>query len=397
MPAFNRVKLDFDRDRGIDDPRSDPERTPTAEAIQMRFSELAGQTVKWADLVQGALRTGRARAMWLAALRREETRDDLTDEVVSHALRLVARRRAADTLGRHEYTETRDALIAEDRERNGEDGLMALVLPTANQILVCAGYSWAKALKLAGLAPYRQPSRPATRRLQSAAVPGMPVAQVIAIYAALNDAWPSSATILRFARSCGTRMAAFNGSMAPFREEAARLLQAEGVTPPTRTRGGGKGKRLTYRYPANGIPGAPVRDPESRADKLRNPRLDELAERECILSVRVWLASLAADEKRTHSTYARWSAGSGWRSATSLVRRGGFSRFKELAAAENERARRAGEDPLADALAEAERVRAEVEAIYAAGQVRQPDPVPFGEALRMVLASPQVEESPPKQ
>lgn len=45
MPAFNRVKLDVDRARGLTDPRRDPERTPTADAIQMRFKELAGRPV----------------------------------------------------------------------------------------------------------------------------------------------------------------------------------------------------------------------------------------------------------------------------------------------------------------------------------------------------------------
>jgi hypothetical protein len=60
-----------------------------------------------------------------------------------------------------------------------------------------------------------------------------------------------------FAGPCASRTADPTAPMAPVREQAAELLAAEGITPPTRTRGGGKGKRLTYRHPAGGIPGAP--------------------------------------------------------------------------------------------------------------------------------------------
>jgi hypothetical protein len=90
MPLFNRTKVDVDRARGIADPKRDPERTPTADAIQMRFKELAGRKVPWSELLEVALRQPEQRTMWFAALGREAVRDDLTDELVEHALRRVA-------------------------------------------------------------------------------------------------------------------------------------------------------------------------------------------------------------------------------------------------------------------------------------------------------------------
>jgi hypothetical protein len=397
MAVFNRVKLQVDRARGIADPKRDPERTPTADAIQMRFKELTGRLVKWEELLDGALRTGRQRTMWLSALRRDEARADLTDTLVIHALRLVAARRGVGTLTRQQYDETRDALVAEDRERNGEDGLLERLLPTANQVLAHCELSWENALNLAGLQPWQQ-ERSGHRQTQLNPVAGMPVAQVVAVYAALNGAWPSRATLLHFASSSGVRMADPTAPMAPVREYAAQLLVAEGLTPPTRTRGGGKGKRLSYRYPMGGIPGAPARDGQGQQQPLHgHPRLAELGHELRVLSLRVWLAGLPASAKRTQRAYASSRSSHGGVSVGTLIRHGGFDRFKALATAENEGVRRAGGDPLADALQAAERVRAEVEAIYAAGAPAQPEPVPFGEALRAVLSGPKAEVQAPRQ
>jgi hypothetical protein len=90
MAAFNVVKLDVDRARGIADPQTSPERTPTADAIQMRFRELAGHLVPWVELVEVALRAPEKRTMWLSALRRDDARGDLTDALVAHAMQFVA-------------------------------------------------------------------------------------------------------------------------------------------------------------------------------------------------------------------------------------------------------------------------------------------------------------------
>ena len=98
MAAFNVVKLDVDRARGIIEPKTNAERTPTADAIQMRFKELAGRPVPWPELVEVALRPPDKRPMWLGVLRRDDARADLTDALVAHALQRVAHERGAATV-----------------------------------------------------------------------------------------------------------------------------------------------------------------------------------------------------------------------------------------------------------------------------------------------------------
>lgn len=401
MPTFNNVKLDVDRARGLADPRTDPERTPSADAIQMRFKELAGKPVPWAELVEVALRPPEKRTMWLAALRRDEARDDLTDELVAHALRRVAHERGSDTLRQHEYEETAGELIEAERELRGDEGLLAWLLPTLNQMLAHCGFEWSKALKLAGLRPSPPPkAKPRRKRPKINPIPGAPMAQMVAVYGALNGVWPSYPTLLHFARSCGLRMANKPVSgMGPLRADATALLEAHGVPAPTRTRGGGKAKRLSYRYPVDGIPGLPLRDSDERRGQLRgNPRLGELRRELAVLSLRVWLDSTPTSAKRVRAEYVRWQVGGDWSSASTLNRHGGFAALKREAREANAEARRRdGSEVPGAALARADAIRAEMEAIDAAGQTRQPKPVPFGDALRAVLAGPHAEAEAPKQ
>lgn len=186
--------------------------------------------------------------------------------------------------------------------------------------------------------------------------------------------------------------------MGPVREQATALLAAEGLSPPTRTRGGGKAKRLTYRYPIDGIPGAPLRDRGERRQQLvQNPRMQELRRERAVASLRVWLAGLDTNARRSQAQYVRWQVGSGYAAASLFPRSGGFAALKQEAADDNARVRQAGGDPLADAQARVDAVAAELEAIRQAGKVRQPKPVLFGDALRAVLAGPHAEARPPKQ
>jgi hypothetical protein len=400
MAAFNTVKLDVDRARGIADPKTNPERTPTADAIQMRFKELAGRPVSWAELVEVALRPPDKRPMWLGVLRRDDARDDLSDALVAHALQRVAHERGARTVARHEYAETQQELVAADRDLHGQDGLLEEVLPTANQILVYCGASWVTALKLAGLKHYRQAPSARNPQPPKNLLVGTPFAQMVAFYAALNAHWPSTGVLKHFAASCNIRMQDVpSGGVRPARAEAIRLLKGAGIAPPSRTQGGGGARRLTYRFPVNGIPGAPLRatDP-ARARPGENPLLDALRRELAVISMRVWLAGLAAGDKRVRAGYARWQVGSDWTTASSLARHelGGFVELKREANDENARIRQDGGDPLADATARATVIRAELQAISASGTV-QPDAVPFADALRTVLAGPHAEVQPPKQ
>ena len=169
----------------------------------MRFKQLAGRAVPCRELVDGALRTGCRRTMWLSALRREPTREGLTDEVVIRALHYVAARLSAPTVVQREYVQTRAQLVADDKRRSGDDGVLERLLPTGNQILVyCDG--WPNALKLARLArPQAIPSVSPTPPPQP---PGLPVAPAVALFAALNNRWPSYPVLLDSARRCDLRL-----------------------------------------------------------------------------------------------------------------------------------------------------------------------------------------------
>lgn len=404
MPVFDRVKRSVDLARGITDPDNDPERTPTADAVQRRFREVAGEPVAWSLIVEQALRAPEKRTMWLAALGREEPRDDLTDELIIHALRRVAAERRQPTLAMHQYEETQRELVAVDKERFGEDGLMEKLLPTLNQVLGHCGLRWENALALAGL---ELPQRPKRRRsashsdLRSVGAAGMRVVEVAAFYAALNERWPSYPVLLAFATSSGVRMqAAPAGGMKPVRAAAARLLEAEGLRPPGPPKPLGRGKRLTYRYPVAGIPGAPRRDLAERGQQMPpDPRIAELGRELAVLSVRRWLTERRDSGRRVRAEYVAWQRGSDWTSASTIDRNyGGFAALKREATEANAAARRSGVAGVVEqVLARAEEVRSELRVIYAAGRARQPEPVPFAQALAAVLAGPHGTASPPKQ
>jgi hypothetical protein len=216
MPVFNRQRADADRVRGLQDPARDPERTPTAQAIQMRFAKLAERPVSWSELLAGAARTGRDQTMWLAALRRDTRRDELDDPVVIHALALIAARITPRALTQRAYEQTRELMLDAERAHDGQDGVLAAILPTANQILAHCGLRWENALALAGL---RRAAPPKSRRARPPAPqpPGLPVAQAIAIYATLNGTWPSRPALMQFAARTGFALASHSSAAGPAR------------------------------------------------------------------------------------------------------------------------------------------------------------------------------------
>ena len=273
------------------------------------------------------------------------------------------------------------------------------MLPTDNQILVYCDANWVTALKLAGLKHYRQAKSARNPQPATSLLEAMPFAEMVAFYAALNGHWPSNGVLKHFAATCNIRM-----QMLP-RRGAARTRQSG---PPAACRrrcdaGPYPGRRRRpppdLPLPLNGIPGAPLRatDP-ARARPGDNPRLDALRRELAVISLRMWLAGLAAGDKRVRAEYVRWQVGSDWTTASSLGRHrvGSFAELKREASDENARVRQAGGDPLADAAARANVIRAEIQAISASGTV-QPDSVPFADALRAVLAGPHGEVQPPKQ
>lgn len=379
MRMFNAAKLDFDRARGLADPVGDPRRTPTANAIVMRLNDGATRAIAWAEVVSAALRGDPT--MWLAATRRAAPVEPVAEPVLAFALRYVANRLRKPTINRSEYRDERDAAVADDVERNGEEAMLADILPTLNHI--DGQMRWAQALRLAGLRAPTPPRPPAAgRRLprHSGANGGLPIVQAVAHYAALNGAWPSYPTLRAWARDSGFAMQARpSGGWKPVVADARALLVDAGIEPPDGDgpKPLGKGKRLSYRYPAAGIPGAPARsdDPVRQADHA------EL----CVLALRLWLAQAY---RRQRDDYARWQVGSGWPAPSRFDQHGGFAALRTRARDANAAEHRDHGTPVTDTT----RLRAERLRNRLAGAER---PVPFADAVRAVLAGAVETAQPP--
>jgi hypothetical protein len=119
-----------------------------------------------------------------------------------------------------------------------------------------------------------------------------------------------------------------SGGWKPVIADARGLLVDAGVEPPVGDgpKPLGKGKRLSYRYPAAGIPGAPAR---ARSD---NPaRQAEHAEL-CVLALRLWLAQAY---RRQRDDYVSWQVGSLWPAASRFDQHGGFARLRARTREEN--------------------------------------------------------------
>jgi len=428
MPVFNRVKPVVDAARGITD-QKDRDRTPSAEAIHLRFNKAAervARKVSWHDIVAVSLLPDHR--MWLSALgRREEEKVPL--RVLVHALRYVACQLGTDELRRQDYQRKRDDCVAADRARFGLDGVLARILPTLNQVE--GQYKWNEALKASGLRqgsrvlrgasarhPHARPQPPSANRQPRPR--RYAIAQAIACYAALNDCWPSRVALRAFARHAELALPDIvDTDWRALCNEADELLRADGLAAPAASRparSGGRGKRLTFSYPTNGIPGAPAlvtkpappaaaaADPETQIDRAERMR------GRCVLGLRVWLASLTSRDKRTRAAYVEWATRSGWPSADTVSRHGGFAALRLEAEAENARDRRRHGTPLPnDVLARVEKLnaeQAEAEARQRASHRAEPTPSAaddqappptFSEALRAVLAGPRATVEAPRQ
>lgn len=374
MRRFNGAKVAFDLARGIGDPHRDPQRTPTANAIVMRFNAQAPRSIRWDEIVAASLRQDRT--MWLVAARREEAAGAVSDHQLVFALRFVADRLGVDALGRGQYSFARDRLVAEDTARHGGEGLLTSLVPTLNQIE--SRWRWGAATKLAGLKDADARKKP--RLTGGGRQMGMPSDEAAAYYAALNAVWPSSMTLTAWARDTGFALSTrqFN-PWKPVITRAAKLLAAAGIEPPSGgPKGLGAGEHVKYRYPVNGIPGAPPRD--GRGTPERNAVHEEF----CVLALRVWLASLASKDSVSRSRYLSWQVGSGWPAPRHFDRHGGFKLLRERARRDNDTCRREHRTPMT----KKDRERVELLRDRIRGTGARPDDVPFETALAAVLAGP---------
>ncbi|HLH64363.1 MAG TPA: hypothetical protein VKV27_01560 [Solirubrobacteraceae bacterium] len=412
MSAFNRLRAHVDRARGITD-ADHPERTPTAEAIHLRFNKDAGRKVSWREIVGGALREDPT--MWLAALGREPEQL-VPPEVVVYALRRVASALGVSVLGREAYRERRAALIATDRELFGEDGLLEQTLPTVNQIE--GQYGFADACQMAGLGGARAMLTVEAAAARRASPPppqpvGLPAPVAMALYAALNDKWPSRDTLRAFAAASGFTLASVKGlDWEAAMAEAGEMLQAEGVTAPelVRAKPNGRGRRLTFRAPVEMPPGAPrrterrPRNHQSLSEGLTGTEIERLrrgdpalwaARHELyLIALRVWLDGLSARDRRSRLAYIAWRRGTAWPAPNGFDRddHGGFTALRDEASRLNAAERRRGRAAVpAELLNRARELQAQLRPadappVRSDASARAAEVFEFGTALRAVLA-----------
>jgi hypothetical protein len=388
MPVFNRVRGVVDGERGVG--ADSAERIPTAERIRQRFNEGARVPLSWAQIVDGALREDRSRTMWLAAAQREPAAAWMGDRHVVFALRRVARALGQDWLAPRDYGRTRDTMVREDAKTMGEEGVLAGLLPTLQQVEGRWGFKGA--LKLAGLR--QRPLRLADHYTQA---PGLALVDATALYAALNQRWPSGPVLAAWASHCGFALQDVKGQrLGDVREAAAALLRQHGHDPPRAApKGLGQGKRLSYLYPTPGVPGAPAAN--RTAASLKPDRYREL----CVLCLRIWLSELTPRDGRTQRDYGAWVSGSGWVAHSRFRQVGGFAKLKKQAERANARARQA------HGVAVPEQARARAAQLNQRRQRRKRDSPPaagrlpaqfaFAAALEAVLRGPHCKGQPPKQ
>jgi hypothetical protein len=380
--VFNRVRVAVDRARGVD-PHG-PDRTPTANAIVMHFRARAVAPVAWADVVAAALAGPRKWTQWMAATRRSDPAEWLTGRHVAFALRLVADYQRAATVTPQQYDTIRARLVAEHDKCDG--ALLADVLPNAGQLQhFCDG--WDRALAIAGLEPAPSPARGKRVSAASAQPAGMPPAEALAFYAALNGTWASYETLRQFARHSGFSLAKRpRGSWRPVVAAARELLDRAGLPAPAGTgpKPLGQGKRIVMRYPTDGIPGTAA---YKRANTPLDPAHEASRHEFTVISVRVFLAARARTEATSRAAYVAWRAGTPWASMTRMK----WSAVKREALGANRASRQTHGSPVTPEVIHRGKALRDLLDRYQPTTPR----VPFEEAVRLVLAGPATRHTPP--
>lgn len=248
----------------------------------------------------------------------------------------------------------------------------------------------------------------------------MPLATAAALYAALNWTWPSYTVLRSFAQHADFALTTKEQgrSWADVISAARELLVGEGldVPPGDGPKPLGKGKRLKFRYPINGIPGAPpARTRAARASgdgnepkpRQRADEAERLRREWCVIALRVFLAQLRASERDGQRDYADWRQGTGWPAHGELTRRGGLELLRtEARKANAAEQRRTGKKVSDAALVRGEELTARFRPAKGRGKSRaataavtrpQVTPVRFEETVRFVLGALTAEAMGPKQ
>ena len=328
---------------------------PTAEAIHLRFNARGVRRLSWQDIVDGALRDDPT--MWLSAVTRTPAvEDQLSEDAIRFALRHVQRTLDGAVPNHDEYERVRVRLIAQDRRKHGSLSILADVLPTGNQIYVACGRDWSRALSCAGLeAADRRESVGVANRRPSVAGPSrgsiwaLDAALGCALYAAMNDAWPSHEALIRWGRHAGLSFQ-WPGVTDGLMTVAGALMRAHGLEPPAAERPVGRGSvRRLIRVPAAAFPDAPApqRKQSAASGTVNDAAHIEHAEL-CVLALRMWLAELAPGDSQGLRSYRTRRRGTSWPTQAAMDRHGGFGALRDLARAANAASRRSSGAPMTD-------------------------------------------------
>ena len=253
------------------------------------------------------------------------------------------------------------------------------MLPTAAQVQhYCGG--WDRAL-VTELEPAPSPARGKRSTAASAQRAGVPAAEALAFYAAINGAWASYETLREFARKSGFSLVRRpKGGWRPVVAAAREMLDRAGVPAPAAPvpKPLGQGKRIVFRYPAHGIPGTPAY--WRAATPAREPEYDALRHEFAVISVRLVPASRDHGHATSRAAYVAWRAGTSWASMTRVV----WSDLKREALKANRACRQASGAPVSSELVERGQRLRDVLDRYRPTTPR----VRFEEAVRIVLAAP---------
>lgn len=305
MSAYNRVLAELKVERpGLVS-------APSAEAMHLHFNRLGSGRLSWEQIVGLALSEPGPRVSRLTVAGRLPMAPYLGEDHVFFALRRVARVAGVDTLAPYEYMRGRDEQLRRDARRGG---LLRDLLPTEGQITTICG-DWKRALDLAGLQPL---VRRLPRRTAVAPRRGLPLADAIVLFCAVNGRFPGLLLLGRFAEACGFAVETVD-TYSDAVEAARELLALHGLPVPAE-RPVNWGKVRRWEYPRDGVPGAPARD------SVGSPGF--YTRELCIVALRVWDLELAATGKRTQKRYLAWQIGSEWPAPKVFSRYGGLTALR---------------------------------------------------------------------
>jgi hypothetical protein len=332
-------------------------RAPSARACVMRLNR-GGASLTWKQVVELSLKEGASRTQGLAAALREELSADLPDHQVYYAMRRVARELGEAPASPARYQRGRD--------RGLRAGLDAGRLPTANQLVtwakrerqewVARSDPWfallvgtqAEAAKCASTTWSRIPRRPSSRNWGPANFPAAGAA--LRRRRRVNKKWASRPTLERFCREARVALQARPPGVkwADVIADATALLEKNGLDVPEEPlKPTGRGNRITYHVPAEGLDYDFGDDIESPAPALRvgpgkkpkhapEPARTKWTAETVVAKLREFDRVVPVSEGRAQRVYRRHLPDHpDWPTVSTVIKRGGWSALLDRAMEKN--------------------------------------------------------------